>query len=295
MYGSLMNTNERTTALVLQSLIRIDPKNVLIPNIVRYLLAVRIDGHWDTTQSTVHALLAFADFLEATDELSASFKAGIEVNGKKQLEWDVKQGETLQRKEVELALEQLLRGKENIVKIAKTGDGRLYYDVQMSYFFTGDTIQPVEEGIGISRRYKPLTGKNSALTVGNNYLMTLTITVPEDRHFVAVESPLPAGMELVDVKLQTSQQNLLSGMSSDSDLWSWEAWESGLWRFNHQEYRDDQLFLFADHLPAGVYEYRAIVRATTPGTFRERPARAYEMYFPEVFGQTEGGWVTVGE
>ncbi|MEK7218347.1 MAG: hypothetical protein AAB728_02680, partial [Patescibacteria group bacterium] len=71
--------------------------------------------------------------------------------------------------------------------------------------------------------------------------------------------------------------------------------ESGLWHFTHREVRDDQLFLFADTLPAGVYQYRYLVRATVPGTFHERPARAYEMYFPETFGQTEGKMVTISE
>jgi uncharacterized protein YfaS (alpha-2-macroglobulin family) len=256
---------------------------------------VRKDGHWDTTQSTVQALFAFADYLDATNELQATYDAGIEVNGAKKLEWSVTPETALQRKEVVMTLDELQRGKENTVKIGKNGQGKLYYDMQMSYFFTGDTIQPAEEGIGISRSYKPLKGKDTALKVGNNYLMTLTITVPEDRNFVAVESPLPAGLELVDTKLQTSQQQLLSGLSDDTSLWSWDAWNSGIWRFNHQEFRDDQLFLFADQLPAGIYEYRVIVRATTPGTFRERPAKAYEMYFPETFGQTSGGWVTINE
>jgi alpha-2-macroglobulin len=294
--GYLMNTNERTTALVLQAMLRTDPENALIPNIVKYMLSARKDGHWGTTQSTVHALLAFADYLDFTDELSAEYTAGVEVNGKKVLDMEVTKELALQHKEVTLALDQLTRGAESTVKIGKTaGPGRLYYDMLMSYFYVGDTIQPAEEGIGITRRYTPLSSKNPALKVGDTYLLSVTVTVPEDRNYVAVEAPLPAGMELVDLTLETSQQNLFKGVATDTNLWSWESWKSGLWRFNHHEFRDDQLFLFADQLPAGVYEYRAIVRATQPGTFRQRPAKAYEMYFPEVFGQTEGGWVTIAE
>ena len=295
-YGYVMNTNQRTTAIVLQAMLRTDPKNPLIPNVVRHLLSVRKDGHWDTTQSTVQVLLAFADYIQSTDELDAAYAAAVEVGGKKKLDWTVGKADVLMRKEVQMHLNELLRGKENEVKIGKNGQGKLYYDLQMSYFYTGDTIPPAEEGMSISRTLKTLAGKDvKTPKVGENYLMTVKITVPEDRNFVAVEAPLPAGMELIDVNLETSQQNLLSGLSDSPDQWSWEAWRNGNWRFSHKEYRDDRLFLFADLLPAGSYEYRSIVRATTPGMFLHRPARAYEMYFPEVFGQTDGGWMTVVE
>jgi alpha-2-macroglobulin len=294
-YGYLMNTNERTTALVLQAMLRTDPDNALIPNVVKYMLSARKDGHWSTTQATVHSLLAFADYLDLTDELNAEYGAGVEVNGKKVLDMQVTKDTALLQKEIMVSLDQLNRGSESTVKIGKNGNGRLYYDMLMSYFYVGDTIAPAEEGIGITRSFTPLTSKNPALKVGETYVHTVTVTVPEERNYVAVESPLPAGMELVDLTLETSQKDLFAGVASNTGLWSWESWESGLWRFGHHELRDDQLFLFADQLPAGVYEYRAIVRATQPGTFRQRPARAYEMYFPEVFGQTDGGWVTISE
>jgi uncharacterized protein YfaS (alpha-2-macroglobulin family) len=105
-------------------------------------------------------------------------------------------------------------------------------------------------------------------------------------------------MESIDTNLLTSQQTLLEGaINADScqDYWSYECWQNNLWHFNHRELRDDQVFLFADDLPAGVYEYEYLVRATTPGKFRLRPARAYEMYFPETFGQTDGTWFEVKE
>lgn len=39
-------------------------------------------------------------------------------------------------------------------------------------------------------------------------------------------------------------------------------------------------------LSEGVHTFSYIVRATTAGTFRTAPARAEEMYTPEVFGRT---------
>ncbi len=61
----------------------------------------------------------------------------------------------------------------------------------------------------------------------------------------------------------------------------------------HRESHDDRLFMYVDNLAPGVYESEYYLRALVPGTFQHMPARAEEMYFPEVFGRTEGGMVTI--
>ena len=292
-WGWHMNTTDRTTALVLQALVRIDPGNALIPNITRYLLSARREGRWDTTQSTVYALLAFAEFLSQTGETSGNFAASAEINGEKVLDFIAGGKNILERSEALLSLDELKRGKENSVKIGLNGKGRLYYDLLMSYIFAGDDIEPAEEGISIRRTIKPLDGKSTALSVGRNYVVTLTVTVPDERRLVAIESPVPAGMEIVDISLETSQKQLLKDVDDSEQEWDQSYWESGLRYFTHKEVRDDRQFLFAEVLPAGIYQYRYVVRATVPGSYHSRPARAYEMYFPETFGQTEGSVVKI--
>jgi hypothetical protein len=51
--------------------------------------------------------------------------------------------------------------------------------------------------------------------------------------------------------------------------------------------------LFAQYLPRGTYEYTYLMRASVPGEFLTMPSTAYEMYFPEVFGRSDGGKFTV--
>jgi uncharacterized protein YfaS (alpha-2-macroglobulin family) len=55
-----------------------------------------------------------------------------------------------------------------------------------------------------------------------------------------------------------------------------------------KELHDDRLFLFNQNLSAGEYVYNYYTRVTTAGTFRELPAVGRELYFPEIFGRTEG-------
>ncbi len=63
----------------------------------------------------------------------------------------------------------------------------------------------------------------------------------------------------------------------------------------HTESHDDRVFLYIEKLSPGVYEYEYYLRALTPGVFQRLPARAEELYFPEVFGRTSGAIVTVTE
>jgi len=64
---------------------------------------------------------------------------------------------------------------------------------------------------------------------------------------------------------------------------------------DQKELHDDRLFLFKDHLAAGVYEYEYYIRALVPGKFQHLPAKMEEMYYPEVFGRTAGEFFNVGE
>jgi hypothetical protein len=56
---------------------------------------------------------------------------------------------------------------------------------------------------------------------------------------------------------------------------------------------DERTEAFTSLLWDGVYDYSYIARATTPGTFIAPPAKAEEMYSPEVFGRSGSDWVVV--
>ncbi|MCP4594052.1 MAG: alpha-2-macroglobulin, partial [bacterium] len=56
-----MNTDTRSTAVILAALARLDPDNALIPNVVRWLMVARRDGIWETTQETAWSIIALTD------------------------------------------------------------------------------------------------------------------------------------------------------------------------------------------------------------------------------------------
>ncbi|MBI5412284.1 Ig-like domain-containing protein [Candidatus Peregrinibacteria bacterium] len=285
-YYYAMNTNDRTTALVLQAILRVMPDHPLIPNIVRSMLTSRREGRWDTTQSTVASLMALIDYLKNTRELEGTFTASAKFNNDPAVTQAFNKENQLTRKEIKKAFSELAPDAMNTIVFTKNNNsGRLYYDLLMSYFLTIDALPPADEGIGIRREITAMGDKDEkkltdSFDLLQTYKVKLTITVPEDRHFVAVESLLPAGFEPINFNFRNSQQRFANE-------------SGGSWAFEHQELHDDRVFLFAEQLSAGVYDYTYLVRATTPGRFHEGPARAWEMYYPENFGQTEGKWVEV--
>jgi uncharacterized protein YfaS (alpha-2-macroglobulin family) len=129
----------------------------------------------------------------------------------------------------------------------------------------------------------------SEAQVGDVIQVRLTIIAPNDLHYVVVEDPFPAGAEGVDRSLQTTSvvgERPSLTRTDRSSPWG-GGW--GWWWFSHTEMRDEKAVLFATYLPRGTYEYTYLIRASLPGEYRAIPTHAYEMYFPEVFGRSDGG------
>jgi alpha-2-macroglobulin len=121
---------------------------------------------------------------------------------------------------------------------------------------------------------------------GDLVRVTLTFNLTKERRYVAVTDPLPAGFEPVESWFATTAAALTrSTPDQDENGGSWFSW----WQrggFDHVERYDDRVQLFATRLGEGKHEFTYVVRATTAGSFRTAPARAEEMYEPEVFGRT---------
>jgi uncharacterized protein YfaS (alpha-2-macroglobulin family) len=118
-------------------------------------------------------------------------------------------------------------------------------------------------------------------------LVDLIVAAPSLRHFVAIEDPLPAGLEAVDTQLATTSADLnLEAQAAAAGAASPGAESRFASSWYRQELRDDRVLFFVDHMPAGIYHYRYLARATSLGHFVAPPTRAFEMYQPEVFART---------
>jgi uncharacterized protein YfaS (alpha-2-macroglobulin family) len=290
------NTDTRSTAIILDTYARIDPNNNIVPNVVRWLMVAREGGHWETTQETAWALIGLTDWMSATGELNASYDFGVELNGR-QVATGKANAETLRESTVlTFQMSELLMEEVNRVQITRgAGPGRLYYTAHLTAYLPVEEVEPLSRGIVVSRRYFRQGDPSTPVTtaqVGDLLTVRLTIIAPHDLYYVVVEDPLPAGMEAVDVSLQT--ESVVEGRPTlnpaDPLAYGW-----GWWLFSDTDLRDEKAVLFADVLPAGTYEYTYTIRAGLAGKFRVIPPTAREFYFPEVYGRGAGSLFAISE
>jgi len=202
-----------------------------------------------------------------------------------------------------VAVKDLLRDQGNRLvlerlgpSVQRTGKGQLYYSLYLRYFLPVEDVVALDRGIVVSRQYtlvdKPQQPINSA-KVGDVIQVKLTVIAPNDLHYLVVEDPLPAGCEALDTSLKTTSSAYL-GLELTGPELSWRgAWAPYWWYFTQSELRDEKVALFATYLAKGIYEYTYLIRASVPGRFLTMPTFAYEMYFPEVSGRSDGAVFTV--
>jgi uncharacterized protein YfaS (alpha-2-macroglobulin family) len=286
------NSNVRSTAIVLNSLVKSGQPDDRYRQFVAWLLQVREKGRWSNTQENAMALEALVAYYRKYEAVVPNFIATASLDGK-ELVSHAFSGRTTDAVAADVPMARIstsAAGSEQPLTFAKTGDGTLFYSARFRYAVDRLFQDDLDQGIRISREYAPYveTGGRPATTrfnAGDLIRVTLTLRLTKERRFVAVTDPLPAGFEPVESWFASSAAALAKEQDDQGDSSDWTGW----WQrggFDRVERHDDRVELFATRLSEGAHTFSYIVRATTAGTFRTAPARAEEMYEPEVFGRT---------
>lgn len=293
-YSWNFGSDIRTTAIAMLAIMNEDPAHPLLPKFLQYLRDTKRSAAgytaspWGTTQNTAWVLFALIAFMDKNPYAAA----GVEIffNGISTLSDRV--GDQNRSKTAELPMADANTGiTANTIDINKSG-GAVSYDIVANYFLPVDRITPQNHGFGIFRELFAFSDSGTsqtpitALTQGDLAHVRTTILVPESRHFVGVRIPIPAGTEAVNFALETEDESLQNRIDPCRQSW---CPENENWRFTHREYRDDHVFLFADYLPSGRYQFDFLLRANVAGEYRLLPALVEELYHPETFGRSEGG------
>jgi uncharacterized protein YfaS (alpha-2-macroglobulin family) len=308
-----MNTNTRSTAIVLEALVRSDPRNPVTANAVRWLMTARKQGHWETTQETAWSIMALTDYMVATGELQANYDFQVSLNGKELGQGTVTTQDVDQTRRLVATIEDLVRDETNHIVLRRSAaqvqpltettpmagldQGQLYYSMYLRYYLPVEDVRGLNRGIVVSRQYSLLNAPNQPVdtaTVGDVLRVKLTLIAPNDLHYLVVEDPLPAGSEALDISLKTTRTAYQEPEVTDphglpsgrAPYWSY---------FAESELHDEKIVLFATYLGKGTYEYTYLIRASVPGRFLTMPTQAYEMYFPEVYGRSDGAVFTIGQ
>jgi hypothetical protein len=298
----LLYSDRRADAVVLEALIADQPKSDLIPKIVEGLLGHRKAGRWANTQENAFVLLALDRYFNTYEKTTPDFVARVWLGARYAGEHAFK-GRTTDRHHVDIPMRALAQSPTGTdLTLGKEGPGRLYYRVGLRYAPASLDLAPSEQGFTVERVYEavddPADVRRDAdgwrIRAGSRVRVKITLAAAARRYHVALVDPLPAGLEPMNPELATTGSipdappdtvDVMGapGLGRPGGLGSWWWWRR-VW-FDHQNMRDDRVEAFTSLLWEGVYTYRYVARATTPGRFVVPPPRAEEMYAPETFGR----------
>ena len=281
------NSDIRTTAIVLNAFVQIEPQNPITVNAVRWLMAHRDGGHWYSTQETAWALISLTNWMIEAQEFDTHYKFAIGLNDNLLQEGNTNTDNLNSSINIQVGLKDLLKDEINTLVFSRGGGaGNMYYTAYLKATLPVDQVQPLDRGMSLSREYFTLNDPKTPITEikrGELVKVRLMVVVPESVHYVMIEDPLPAGMETLDASLvtDTSVPSAYTKQDYEDRGWGW-------WYFSHIELRDEKVVLSSDYLPAGTYVYTYLARASTTGTFKVIPTTASEFYFPDVGGRGTG-------
>ncbi len=284
----MMNTDARTTAIVLDAFVRIAPDDELVPKTVRWLMNARQNGYWGTTQGTAMSLIALVDYLLVSGELEPDYTYNVLVDGAEVGGGAVNETNLAVPGHIIVPVAGLSDEAVHNVEIARftgagqSGAGSLYGTVSYRHYQPCEEVEAVNRGITFRRRYTRRGGGSmQELAVGDVVEVKLTVTLNDDVNYLVVEDPLPAGLEPIDTSLDITSEEYQT--NDGNRTWT------------YIELRDERVALFATFLRDGTYTYEYLARATIPGDFQVLPGQAYPMYYPEIYGRGEGERMTVGD
>ncbi|MDX9865684.1 MAG: hypothetical protein RBT34_12845, partial [Anaerolineaceae bacterium] len=294
----LLHSNRRTDALLMDALIGDNPNSDLTPKLVNGLLAHRTRGRWGNTQENVFVLIALDRYFKTFEAQEPDFVARIWL-GDTYAGSSTFEGYTTDRYLTEVPMSYLIdatvgKDTEDLI-LSKEGTGRLYYRLGLRYAPTDLRLDPMDMGFVVQRTYEGVDDPDDVkldddgiwhIKAGARVRIRLTMVADSRRYHVALVDPLPAGLEIINPALAVSESIPGDPGSAEKGYWWWR------W-YQHQNMRDERAEAFTALLWDGVYEYTYVARATMPGEFVAPPAKAEEMYSPEVFGRSGSDMVVV--
>ena len=293
----IAHSDRKTDGIILDALITEIPDSDLIIKVVAGLLGNQTRGRWNNAHENAFILLALNRYFDSFESVTPDFVARVWLGDLYAAEHPFV-GRTTDRAATLVPMDQLSAETDSNVIVQKDGDGRLYYRLGLRYAPDDLQLDARDEGFVVDRVYEGVDDPADVtrdrdgtwhIKSGASVRVRVTMVADARRTHVALIDPLPAGLEPVNPALAvstTTAPDESAGVQPYSWFWGWN------W-FEHQNLRDDRAEAFTSFLPGGTYEYSYVARATTPGDFIVPPARAEEVYAPEVFGRSSSASVII--
>jgi len=303
-----------TTANVIKAISEADPDNELLFDAVQWIMRQRKGNSWHNTRQTAMTVYGLQEIIKR--EADSNSMVEIWVNGKKieALDWalekELSNGKSWKLQpemftasmgdEIDLSKYNVLREGKNKVEIKQTGKGITYLSGRMRYFRDGIPENKTEYGeptFTVEREYYKLslqeTGKDGGKKYvkekmklnewksGDDILVKVKLSSKNEREYILVEDPIPAGCEFI----RNTDAYVIDGENS----YQGRSRRHGYWNYwyTHSEFRDDKFAMTVTRMGKGDFEYSYLLKAQIPGEYKVSPAVAQLMYYPEFRGYSD--------
>ena len=156
----------------------------------------------------------------------------------------------------------------SVLRFERTGSGALYWSTDWTRYLRGAGPGSADAPFSVKRLFSSPNGND--WRVGDVIDVDTTIEAISESQYVAIEDPLPAGLEFQPKQHETG------------DDWS------GL------QFFDDRVVFFATTIsPNQAIHLHYQLRATTAGTFAAPPPTAYAMYGPPATSAGQAAKITI--
>ena len=273
------HSDARTDAIVLLALLQTNPDHPSLAKLVRGLQQARPAGAWRNTQENAHAILALAEWSRVREPAAPDVHARVWLAGRTALDVPLRGRDaatTITAPMVDLlALTQKTDGLLPVV-LHRQGAGTLYYRLGVDWSPGGPDLPARDQGLALTRSLRTTSG----IDLGAPVAIDLTLRTHTRVRYVAVDIPIPAGLE----PIQTDLGHGHAAATLTGPIGRW---------FTRQELHRDRILLFVDDLPPGHHVHTIHLRATSRGRYTFPPAHTEAMYIPEIYGRTTATTIDV--
>ncbi len=279
-YGWL-DHNMEMTAAALKAHSAIDPKSPLIPKMVNWLGSVRQGNYWASTKQTAMVVFAMVDYLAMTGDLNPDMTIALSLNGDRVYSERVTKENWQSFDGTRTFKPNQFNAGANEITIEKTGSGTPVYSIFLRYYTVQDSFEASKGGIAVERTFSRVTYEGAKRNVerlsdgdtvksGDEIEVSVRVRGDKNYEWLMLESPLPSGFEAVH------------------EYYGHYGWHWNYW-YSHKEFRDEKVAvamtnLWTNHENVVTYTMRAEV----PGSYNTLPALVYNMYHPQIGGNSAG-------
>lgn len=280
-----------TTSSLLSLVVRQNPADPLAARLAEFLARRQSGGWWHTTTSSAAAVVALADYVAASGERDADYRATLSLNGRELARYRVEGGKLVAGgRQLNIPATDLKAGS-NFLRLERQGSGAAYLTATLEYTVPPQAarsspglrlqrslyrISSVKTGDGWRRQFTPLT-PGQPISPGDDIEVRLTVENDRALEYVIIEDRLPAGFE-------SREADRDPRFRDEAAFFDW---------YSHRERRDERMAFFITTLPAGRHEFRHLIYPELEGKITALPAVIWPMYQPELRGESQAWEVEV--